>query len=365
MNRALAFSALLAVLPMGCNETALTQPPADSGPPLGGLSAKEAGQVLAKVDDHAITLGDFAKTLERMDQFDRLRYQTKERRRELLGEMIDVELLAAEARRRGLDKDPETQDQIRGILRDAMLAKAREGMPSPAQISADEVRAYYDSHLDKFSEPERRRVAAIVMTDKKEAQKVLKEAQKASTPGAWGELFGKHSVTAKKGKPGLDPAELAGDLGIVGPPDDPKGSNPNVPEPVRAAAFKMGGPGSISAELIEVEGRQMILRINGVTAAHKRSLAESDRSIRVLLTQEKMAERDKALEDELRKKYPVQIDDKALGAIKVPEGMGRWFAMDSKLWPESEPGADAVDGGAPLPGDGGAPADTSAGDGGR
>src|SRR5437773_1904701 len=119
MNRAVAFSALLAVLPLGCNESALEQPAADSGPPVAGLSAKEAAKVVAKVDDHAITLGEFAKSLERMDQFDRLRYQTKERRRELLNEMIDVQLLAAEAKRRGLDKDPETQDQIRGILRDA------------------------------------------------------------------------------------------------------------------------------------------------------------------------------------------------------------------------------------------------------
>jgi DNA-directed RNA polymerase subunit F len=362
MNRVLAFSALLAVLPMGCNESALQQPPADSGPPVGGLTAKEASQVIAKVDDHAITLGEFAKTLERMDQFDRLRYQSKERRRELLNEMIDVELLAAEARRRGLDKEPETEDQIRGILRDAMVAKAREGMLSPAQIPADEVRAYYENNIAKFSEPERRRVAAIVMTDKKEALKVLKEAQKATTtPGAWGELFVKHSTTAKKGGGPLSPAELAGDLGIVGPMDDAKGGNANVPEAARAAAFKMAGPGSVSSELLEIEGKQFILRINGVTASHKRTLAESERSIRVLLTQEKMAQREEALEAELRKKFPVQVDEKALAAVKVPEGMGRWFAMDSKLWPESEPGAEAADGGAPPAADGGAPA----GDGGQ
>lgn len=360
MNRVLAFSALLAVLPLGCNESALQQPPADSGPPVGGLTAKEASQVIAKVDDHAITLGDFAKALERMDQFDRLRYQTKERRRELLNEMIDVELLAAEARRRGLDKDPDTEDQIRGILRDAMVAKSREGLPSPAQIPAEEVRAYYESNLAKFSEPERRRVAAIVMTDKKEAQKVLKEAQKATTALAWGELFGKYSTTAKKGGGPLAPAELAGDLGIVGPPDDAKGGNGNVPEAARAAAFKMGGPGSVSSELLEIEGKQFILRINGVTAPHKRTLAESERSIRVLLMQEKMAQREEALEAELRKKFPVQVDDKALAAVKVPEGMGRWFAMDSKLWPESEPGGEPP-GGAPAAADGGAPA----GDGGQ
>ena len=52
------------------------------------LSPEQATRTLAKVGDRVITLGDFAATLERMDQFDRLRYQTKERRKELLDEII-------------------------------------------------------------------------------------------------------------------------------------------------------------------------------------------------------------------------------------------------------------------------------------
>src|SRR5206468_61204 len=157
-------------------------------------------------------------------------------------------------------------------------------------------------------EPERRRVAAIVMTDKKEAAKVLKEAQKLKSAVDWGELFFKHSTTAPKTRGPSNPAELAGDLGIVGPPDDARGANPRVPEPVRTAAFKLASVTSIGSDLIEVDGKQFILRLNGITAPHKRSLAEADRSIRVLLVQEKMQERDRALEDELRKKFPVQID---------------------------------------------------------
>ena len=122
-----------------------------------------------------------------MDQFDRLRYQSKERRRELLEEMIDVELLAAEARRLGIDKEPETEDAVRGILRDALLAQAREGRArARGDHRASEVRAYYDAHLDKFSEPERRRVAAIVIRDRKEAEKVLKDAPEGQGPARVG-----------------------------------------------------------------------------------------------------------------------------------------------------------------------------------
>jgi hypothetical protein len=235
--------------------------------------------------------------------------------------MIDVQLLANEAKRLGIDKDPEAADALRMLLRDAILAEARVGLPAPAQLSEQEVRAYFEAHPDKFSEPERRRVAAIVMSDKKEAAKILKEALKIKSPKEWGELFAKHSLTAPKTPGPANPAEMAGDLGIVGPMEDPRGANPKVPDVVRAAAFKLKDVNEVAADLVESEGRWFIVRLNGKTQAHKRTLAEADRAIRVLLVQEKMTEREHALEEELRKKFPVEIDEGALAAVKIPPGV--------------------------------------------
>lgn len=373
MNRRPAHALLVllgaASLIGACNDAPIkAQQQADAGPPIAGLNAQDAARVIAKVGDRPITLGDYAKTLDRMDPFDRLRYQTKERRRELLNEMINVELLASEAKRRGLDKEPETEDAVRTILRDAMLAESRSDLPTPAEIPAEEVRAYFEANADKFSEPERRRVAAVVLADKKEAEKVLKEAQKVTTGAAWGDLFARSSVTAPKGKNVGNPAELAGDLGIVGPMSDAKGGNPRVPDGVRAAAFALPAVGAVGPDVIEAEGKFYVLRLNGITQPHRRTLGESDRSIRVLLLQERMLNKERALEAELRKKYPVQIDDQALAQVKVPAGMDHWFAMDSKMWPQGEEAAPAgaasgnaapasaagaADGGAPPTVDGG------------
>jgi peptidyl-prolyl cis-trans isomerase C len=348
MNRRPAHALLfVASLLGGCDESSIkAQQQVEAGPPIAGLNAQDAARVIAKVGDRSITLGDYAKTLERIDPFDRLRFQTKERRRELLSEIINIELLASEAKRRGLDKEPETEDAVRTILRDAMLADARADLPAPAEIPAAEVRAYFDANIDRFSEPERRRVAAVVMTDKKEAQKVLKDAQKVTTGAAWGDLFAKSSITAPKGKNAGNPAELAGDLGIVGPMSDVRGANPRVPDAVRAAVFTLGAVGAIGPELVEAEGKLFIVRLNGITPAHHRTLAESERSIRVFLLQERMLKKERDLEAELRKKYPVQIDEQALAKVKIPDGMDRWFAMDSKMWPdESAPPGSAPPGG--------------------
>ncbi|MBN9161495.1 MAG: peptidyl-prolyl cis-trans isomerase, partial [Myxococcales bacterium] len=93
-----------------------------------------------------------------MDQFDRLRYQSAERRKELLDEMITVELLAMEATAKGYDKDPLAQQELRAILRDAMLAEARKGAPTPADVPESEVRAWFEAHRAEYKDPERRRV---------------------------------------------------------------------------------------------------------------------------------------------------------------------------------------------------------------
>jgi parvulin-like peptidyl-prolyl isomerase len=307
---------LAALAAAGCNERALAKK-SDAGPVPGGLTAEQAALVVARVGERVITLGDYAATLERMDQFDRLRYQSPERRRELLDEIIDVELLAQDARRRKLDQAPETQQAIRQVLRDALLAEARRGLPAPADLSQDEVRAYFQTHHDDFREPERRRVAHIVVKDKETATKVLALAKKG-TQRDWGNLFQKYSLDApKKGVP-APPLEMAGDLGIVGPPGDARGDNPRVPAAVRAAAFEAGAVGDVVGRVVVDEGGFHVVRLVGKTDAHERSLADADRSIRVALLQAKIAEKEKALEAELRKQFPVTIDEQALAKVEVP-----------------------------------------------
>lgn len=337
---ALAVNALCAA---GCNEDALKPQAQDAGPSESGLTPEQAAMVLAKVGDKTITLGDFAQTLERMDPFDRLRYQTKERRRELLSELIDAELLAQEAKKRGLDQKPEARDATRQILRDALLATLRSKMVAPMEIPAADVRAFYEKNQPMFNEPERRRVAVIVMSNKAEAEKVHKAALKLKNASEWGDLFYKHSLTAPKTRPPNAPLELAGDLGLVGAMDDPKGRNPAVPEPVREAVFQIENVGSVGAEILAHEGKFYIVRMNGKTAAHHRSLSEADRTIRIALFQERAQQMERELEEELRKKYSVVIDERALSGVKLPPGIEKLDAMSgaSRPWLDNAGAADA------------------------
>ena len=309
---------------LGCNDKALqTSGTAQSeGKHVGGsISPEQASKVLAKVGDHTITLGDFVAALEHMDQFDRLRYQSPERRKELLKEMIDVQLLADEAMAKGYDKDPMTQQEMRSILRTAMMEQAHAGAPMPSAISAAEIQAYYDAHKQEFKDPERRKVSVIVIPDDAHVAEVLEAAKKAPTAAKWGELVRAKSVDpAAKANAPLD---LVGDYGWVTAPVSMGGdlSNDNVraPAEVREVAFQIAAKGQVYDKPVKVAGNPnvYIVRLTDITPAHERTLAEADRAIRVRLVQDKVREREDDLLNRLRAEYPVQIDDAVLATVHV------------------------------------------------
>jgi peptidyl-prolyl cis-trans isomerase C len=318
-----AFVPAFVAFASGCQDkpkqTAVPVPSASAFP--GKLTPELAKQVLVKVGEREITLGEYAETLERMDPFERLRYQSADRRRTLLNEIIQVELLAEEAKRRGLDKQPETQERLRQILKDELLRDLRQQAPSPADISDADVRAYFDAHHDEFKEPERRRVAHVVVATEAQAKAALHQAAGASAAD-WGKLVSDISLDkpAKSGAPA--PVELAGDLGIVGPPGHPRGANPRVPEALRAAVFEIDQVGGVLGRFVPDGGRFHIVRMTGRTEARDRSFQDSERTIRVAIVQQKIQDREAQLETELKQRYPVSVDDDALAQVEVPEADG-------------------------------------------
>jgi hypothetical protein len=315
--------ALACVVGGGCKPTP-SAPSPDGGsvaPAPSAAGGIDPGAVLARVGDRTITLGEYVATLEHMDTFDRLRYRAPERRRVLLEEMIDVALLAQEARDRGYDQDPQAQEELREVLRDAMLRTVRDGAPAPNDIPASDVRAYYDAHRGEFRDPERRRVSAVVLASAAEASSALATAQAANRPEAWGELVRARSVDAQA-KADV-PLDLAGDLGFVnapGTPDDGRGVNRRVPDEVRAAVFEAARVGDIVPRVVPAAGRYYVVKLAAKSDAHDRTLQDAERSIRVKLAQERLHAREVALLDELRKETPVTIDEAALSQVRVDAG---------------------------------------------
>ncbi|MFO0735059.1 MAG: peptidyl-prolyl cis-trans isomerase [Labilithrix sp.] len=288
----------------------------DAGPsPTTLLTDKQAAQVLARVGDKNITLGDYTAALEHMDQFDRLRYQSPERRKELLDEMITVELLAQEATAKGYDKDPLAQQELRQVLRDAMLAEARKDAPTPAQIPEADVRAWFEAHRAEYKDPERRRVSVVVVTSESVAADVLAQAKKTTSPVVWGDLVRSKSIDPQARA--NVPIDFVGDLGIVSPPTDPRGENPRVPQEVRAAVYTIKELGEVADAVVQSGGKFYVVRLTQKIAPHERGYEEAERSIRVKLAQDKLREREDALIADLKKEVKVEIDEGALATIRT------------------------------------------------
>ena len=311
--RPLILISLAAIAPLSfvaCNEKAVNRS-SDAAAMPGGLTPEQAQKPVAKFGDHVITLGEFAQALADMPEHLRIHMQSLERRKELLRTMIDVQLLADEAKKQGLDKDPVVAEEVRQILVAWMRGKLLVDLPAPSSIAESEVRAWYDGHLDDYKEPERRRVAQIVTKDEATAKKAYDEAKTAS-PTQWGALVSKYSDD----KP-LDTQapESAGDLDFMtGPGDSHAPSNPRVTPDVRAHAFALKDPGDVSPPFHDALGFH-VLRLLVKNDAHEQSYNDVERSIRIRILQEKRDAKERAVLDEMRAQVKVEIDEGALAEL--------------------------------------------------
>jgi parvulin-like peptidyl-prolyl isomerase len=305
----------------GCDEKKVQLPDQEERDARTGLTPAEAAEVLVKVGKREITLGQYAETLLRMDQYERLRYQSEERQKQLLDEMIEVELLAQEARRRGLDKKPEVQMRIRQALRDELLADLERQMPDPESFSEREVKEYYDAHRGGFKEPLRHRVQVIRVGSESLAREALKELERKGDESAsfdsWAEIAKKYSLERGVDGP-VAAGELLGDLGFVSAPGQAQGDNPSVPPEVREAVFELKKVGDVVSHPVKAAGGYFIVRLEGISPERDRSMQDAERTIRIELRRQKFLEAEKKFEQDLRSKYPVAISHSPSG--KTPAG---------------------------------------------
>src|SRR5690606_33662354 len=100
------------------------------------------------------------------------------------------EVLAAEAKRQGLDQHP----RVLAAWKDALARELLEQVAtsSMADIDEAEIVAWYETHRDDFVQPERRRVAMLVVPAAQEATELhdVLTREIAGTPKEARQIFG-------------------------------------------------------------------------------------------------------------------------------------------------------------------------------
>jgi|GEM_PF-291602 len=155
---------------------------------------KPSENIVALVGDEQITRGEFEAALERVPQNRRERYRDR-----VLEHLIQVKVFSKEARREGLDKDPQTKRALdRGTNETLARYFVKKYVDQQAEPSEEEVRKYYEEHKDEFVVPEGVLIQHILVKKQQKAEALLKDLKEGAS---FEELAKKRSIARswKKG----------------------------------------------------------------------------------------------------------------------------------------------------------------------
>jgi len=295
---------VLAVSAASCSKKADEAPVVEEEWPKNGLTEAQANEVLVKVGDRTITVGDFADRLASQSPYLRARFESPERRKEFLDNLVRFELLVYEAKRLGYGEEPEIVRARRNAMIQQMVKKEVDEPLEGLEITDEEVQAVYDANPVEFDRPGQVRASDIFIEDRARANELLTRAKKADLAG-FRKLARDESEDEKTKANG-------GDLHFF----EATGEG-EPPAAIREAAFSLKTVGAVYPKLIEDGNGFHIIMLTGKRPALKRTYEQAKRAIRHKLTRERKDAAMEALTKRLREEVEVQVDYAALESIEV------------------------------------------------
>ncbi len=275
-----------------------------------GLTPEQAKEPLVVVGDTTITVGDFAEQLAEKSPYLRARYASPERRRELLDELVKVELLAREASRRGLDASDEIVNTKKQVMIQQMMKAELEDKVKLSDITDQEIEAYYNAHPQEFNKPAQVRASQIVIKDENKAKKTLKQILEAKEDH---KLFRELAASVSE-----DPETAArfGDLQYFSAPQHRVDGDPAVPEAVATVAFSLDKANPVHPQLVKTDAGFHIVKFADKRKELARTLDEARRPIQHKLWREKREAMIDSFVKSLREKAKIEENLSLLDQLK-------------------------------------------------
>jgi len=295
---------VLAVAAASCSKKAEEAPVVEEEWPKHGLTEAQANEVLAQVGDRTITVGELADRLASQSPYLRARFESPERRKEFLDNLVRFELLVYEAKRRGYGDRPEIIRARRNAMIQQLVKKEVDEPLEAMVITDEEVKQVYDANPLEFDRPGQVRVSDIFIEQRARANKLLARAKKADLAG-FRRLARDESEDEKTKANG-------GDLHFFEATGDGE-----PPAAIRQAAFSLDKVSAVYPELIEEGNGFHIIMLTGKRPALKRTYEQAKRAIRHKLTRERKDAAMEALTERLREEIEIQVDYDALKGIEV------------------------------------------------
>lgn len=308
-----------------------------NAPGLPPQSEAELNEPLVDIDGVVITVGEFQDRINKQSPYIRARYTSLERKKEFLDNLIRFEVLAKEAKRRGLDQDPEVVRTMKQVMIQKLMKVEFDTRVKPEDVTEDEMRKFYEEHRDEYNKPEEVRVSAIIVKDKKLADKIAAEARgpKGADNKGFRDLVTQYSedeITKQRG----------GDLRYFAM------DTQEVPEEVVKVAFDLQRTGDVAGPIATKQG-YYIIKQTGRRKALAKSFDEVKRQIQNRIYRDK---RTQAMEDfvnGLKGQAKVTIHEDRLAKVRIDTSAAADPGMDPATMDPHGHGGMAPPG-APAPG---------------
>jgi peptidyl-prolyl cis-trans isomerase C len=254
--------------------------------------------------------------IDEQSPFVRSRFAQLDAKKELLDNVVRFELLAREAAKQGLEKDPDVQLMVKRMMVQKLVQKSFAEGDAAKVVSDAEAKQYYDAHAEEFHRPAKVRVAHILVkapaeggdrAKKEAAAKALLagvKAQESKSPGAF-------MAAARDASEDEATKATGGDLGFRSQEELAAQLGPAAAE----AAFGMKD-GELSSVIPTAQGF-VLLKRTGWQEPVDRPFDAVKAQLQAKLAREKRTKDFDAFVKKLKDDAKVQVDEAELAKIEV------------------------------------------------
>ena len=295
-------------------------------------SAEELAEIVADIGGVKIPLGDFQERINKQSPYIRARYTSLERKKEFLDNLVRFEVLAKEAKRRGMDQDAEVVRTMKQVMIQKLMKEEFETRVKPEDVTEAEMQAFYEEHKTEYNKPEEVRASAVIVKEKAIAEKVAAEAKAAKGADNKGfrDLVTQYCQDEEVKQRGGDLRYFAADTA-------------EVPPEVVKATFDLAKTGDVAGPISTAKG-YFVIKQTGRRKALAKTFDEVKRQIQNRIYRDK---RTKAMEDfvaNLKTAAKIAINEDKLAKVRVDTsgagGAGDEPGAMPGMPPGMPPGAD-------------------------
>ncbi|MBZ4409238.1 peptidyl-prolyl cis-trans isomerase [Myxococcus faecalis] len=307
--RTRVLSAALAVLALSACEGGSAGPakqaPQDSSP------------VVAVINDRNLTANEVKAKLDEQPLFVRNRYATLEKKKEFVDNLVRFELLVQEARRQGLEDDPEIKATVEKVMVQKLLRKQQEA--AAGKLDEPELRKYFEEHQSEFVRPERVRVSHIFL-EAPQADAARRAQARTAATKLLADLKGKEAGPTKSAfelaasEQSQDPVSKSsgGDLGFRSREELTQSWGATLAE----AAFGLKTPADIG-QVVETEKGFHLVKLQSRQVGMDLSFEQARPRIEARLLGERRSKAMEGFIDGLKSKAKIEVKDAALEQVKI------------------------------------------------